>query len=259
MTSSKTKQDANLSGTVLKALDILDLVANAGKPLTAPEIAKRSGMSRPTVYRLLSTLESRGYLANNEHEYLLGSKILNLSAILLDTMDLPTLAHPYLRHLCEASGETTYISILDGTHILYVNKVESSQSIRSNCTIGTRNPLHCSSMGKAILAQLEVDELNDLLNRIELIPRTSNTITDCDALLKELEKVKSWGYSIDDEEIEDNVRCVGAPIFNHKGYPFAAMSLSGPKSRLSMDRLHELSILVVEATQIMSRQLGYSK
>jgi DNA-binding IclR family transcriptional regulator len=164
-----------------------------------------------------------------------------------------------LRQVSKVSGETTYVSILDGTYILYVNKVESSQSIRSNCTIGTRNPLYCSSMGKAILAHLEDDEVNGLLGKIDLIPRTANTIVERDALLEELKRIKARGYSIDDEEIEDNVRCVGAPIFNHRGYPFAAMSLSGPESRLPVAKLHELSQIILDATQNISRQLGYIK
>jgi len=259
MTSSEAIQDANLAQTVLKALDILDCVANANTPLPAPEIAKRCGMSRPTAYRLLTTLQSRGFITNSDHEYRLGSKILSLSRILLDSMDLPTLSQPFLRELSEASGETTYVSILDGTQLLYISKVESQHIIRSHCTIGTRNPLHSSSMGKAILSNLPPDELNAMLDRIDLVAHTEHTITNRDQLLQELECTRLRGYAIDNLEMEENVRCVGAPIFNHMGYPFAAISLSGPAFRLPVERLHEFAPLVLKAAHSISSQLGYLK
>jgi IclR family acetate operon transcriptional repressor len=157
------------------------------------------------------------------------------------------------------SGETTYISVLDGTEILYINKVESTQAVHSNCTIGSRNHLYCSSMGKAILAFLPPDERNTILDKISPLKAfTPNTITDRSVLLSELERIRNQGYAIDDIEGEDNVRCVGAPIFDHVGRPFAAMSLSGPAFRLSVDDLHQLSASVVNVTQRISRQMGYA-
>jgi DNA-binding IclR family transcriptional regulator len=252
-------QEANLSQTVLKALEVLECVAEAGVPLNAGEIAKRCGLSRPTAYRLLTTLQSRGYITSTYHEYTLGSKILSLSGVLLESFDLPSLAHPYLRELSSVSGETAYVSILDSTEILYINKVESTQAVHSNCTIGSRNQLYCSSMGKAILAFLSPNERDAILDKIAPLKAfTPNTITDPEALLTELERVRSQGYAIDDVEGEENVRCVGAPVFDRVGRPFAAMSLSGPAFRLSVGRLHELSSLVVNATQHISRQLGYA-
>jgi DNA-binding IclR family transcriptional regulator len=255
-----SQQEVNLSQTVLKALDVLECVSSAaGTPLTAGEIAKRCGMSRPTTYRLLTTLQSRGYIANNEHEYTLGSKILSLSGSLLASFDLHSISYPYLRELSQMSGETTYISILDGTEILYINKVESTQPVQTNCTIGSRNRLYCSSMGKAILAFLPPDERDAILDKTSpLKALTPNTITERDALLIELERIRSQGYAIDDVEGEDNVRCVGAPIFDHVGRPFAAMSISGPAFRLSVGDLRELSFSVVDVTQRISRQMGYS-
>jgi DNA-binding IclR family transcriptional regulator len=252
-------QDVNLSQTVLKALDVLECVSEAaGNPLTAGEIARRCGMSRPTAYRLLTTLQSRGYIANNGHEYTLGSKILNLSGVLLTSFDLYSISHSFLREISRVSGETSYVSILDGTQILYINKVESTQAVHSNCTIGTRNHLYSSSMGKAILAFLPRDERDVILDKISPLKAfTPNTITERDALLTELERVRNQGYAIDDIEGEDNVRCVGAPIFDNVGRPFAAMSLSGPSFRLSVGNLHELSSLVLDATQRISCQMGY--
>jgi IclR family acetate operon transcriptional repressor len=257
MTAQDPAQESNLSQTLLKALDVLECLAAAGRPLTAPEVAKQCGMSRPTVYRLLTTLQTRGYVASHEHEYQPGTKILSLSRVVLESIDVSALAGPFLRELSAASGETTYVSVLDGTTILYINKVESTQSVRSNCTIGTHNPLHSTSMGKAILAYLPAIERARLLDQMTFTYFTPNTITDREALLEELARVRQRGYALDDIEMEDNVRCIGAPIFNHMGQPFAAMSLSGPAFRLPVERLETLSELLIDITQTISRQLGY--
>ncbi|RMF77344.1 MAG: IclR family transcriptional regulator [Chloroflexi bacterium] len=257
MDLSENVHESNISQTVVKALNILECLAAAEKGLTAPQVAKEVGMSRPTVYRLLTTLEYKGYVSEIGHEYRLGTKVLNLAGVLLESMNLPRLAEAYLRQVSEISGETAYVSILDGTAILYVSKVESTQSVRSNCALGTRNPLHCTSMGRAILANLPEDERREILDNITFTRFTENTITDRAQLEEELDVIRRRGYAIDNMEIEDGVRCVGAPIFDHTGRAFAAMSLSGPAFRLSIDRLHELSGLVINASQTISRKLGY--
>ncbi len=249
--------ESNLSNTVLKSLDLLECLANSEQPLTAPQIAKKCGISRPTAYRLLATLQSRGYVTNREHAYSLGTKILNLGRVILDSLDISSEAYPYLRHLSQISGETTYVSVLDDTEILYINKVESSQQIRINCTIGTRNPLYCTSMGKSILAFLPEDERDAILDRIELRPFTEKTVADKRQLLEVLDEVRQLGYAFDDREIEDNVNCIGAPIFNHMGYPFAAMSIAGPSFRMPPEKQQELIPHLLEATRALSKCFGY--
>ena len=255
---SSSEQETNLSQTVLKALEVLECVAQANVPLTAAEIAKCCKMSRPTAYRLLATLQSRGYVANTHHEYTLGSKVLSLGGLLLESLDLPSITHSYLRELSEATGETAYVSMLDGIEILYINKVASMKGVQTNCSIGSRNRLHCTSMGKSILAFLPPDERETLLEKLgPLEAFTPNTITNLDDLRAELERTRQRGYAIDDIEGEENVRCIGVPIFDHVGRSFAALSLSGPAFRMSIERLHELSIVVMDTAQSISRQLGY--
>ena len=258
MSSKDAPSESNLSQTVLKAFGILECLADTGRSLSASEVARLCGVSRPTAYRLLSTLVSRGYVINSQDSgYRLGTRVLSLSKNFIESLDLPQLVKPYLRELNKASDETTYISVLDDTEILYVGMVESTQSVRMYCAIGTRNPLYCSSMGKAILAFLPAEERNALLDRITLTPRTANTITDKAELSKELERIRVQGFAIDNVEIEEGVRCVGAPVFNYMGQVFAAVSISGPAYRLSVDRLKELSKLVIRATTAISSNLGY--
>jgi DNA-binding IclR family transcriptional regulator len=256
---AQTSRKVNLTQSVLKALDTLDCLASADQPLSAQEVAQRCDLSRPTAYRLLTTLLARDYVTTDQDSghYHIGAKVLSLSKSFLDRLDLPELAKANLRELGQVSRETVHLAVLDGTEMLYVGKVDGSQSVRMHCTIGTRNPLHCTAMGKAVLAFLPNEKRTTLLDQITLTPRTPNTITDRTALEEQLELVRARGYAIDDMEIEEGIRCVGAPIFDHTGRVIAAVSTSGPAYRMSVARLEELSGAVVKAGTAISRKLGY--
>ena len=258
MASRNVPNEANLSQTVLKALDILECIALADHPLSAAEAAKLCDLSRPTAYRLISTLTSRGYAAQDDStHYRLGTQALSLSQNVLDSLDLPELAQPYLRQLSDITNETAYLSMLDDGEILYVGKAESSQSVRTHTKIGSRNMLHCTAMGKVILAFLPESEQASLLDGLELPANTATTITDRAALIEHLATVRAREFATDDQESEDGVRCVGAPIFDHAGCVFAAISVSGPAYRLSVPRLIALSSLVMDTAKTISGRLGY--
>ncbi|MEJ5309865.1 MAG: IclR family transcriptional regulator [Anaerolineae bacterium] len=250
--------EADLSQTVLKALDVLECIAGAEQPLSATEVAKLCDLPRPTAYRLIRTLVVRRYVAEADAtHYRLGVQALSLSQSVLDSLELPELAQPYLRQLSDVTNETTYLSLLDGDGIVYVGKAESSQSLRTNTKIGSRNMLHCSSMGKAILAFLPENDRIGLIERLELMRKTRNTITDRAVLIEHLTTVRTQKFAIDDEESEDGIRCVGAPIFDRTGRVFAAISVSGPAYRLSIPRLIALSELVMDTANTISGRLGY--
>ena len=258
MSSKDTPNESNLSQTVLKALDILECVALAEQPLSAAEVAKLCDLSRPTAYRLIRTLTTRGYVTEDDDtHYRLGTQTLSLSQNVLESLDLPELAQSYLRQLSDITNETAYLSILDNDEILYIGKAESSQSVRTNTKIGSRNRLHCTFMGKAILAFLPESNQRELIERMELIRNTSTTITNKDALIEEIETIRTQKYSIDNEESEEGVRCLGAPIFDHNGNVLAAISVSGPAYRLSVSRLSALSSLVIDTAITISNRLGY--
>ena len=258
MSALHPNPEANLTHTVLKALDVLECVAFADRSLSAPEVARLCGMSRPTAYRLLTTLLTRGYLAlADEGSYTLGTKSLSISRRLLASLDLFELSKPDLQSLSEATNETIHLAILDGTEMLYINKVESSQSVRMHSTVGSRNPLYCTAMGKAVLANLSEEEQTALLARITLMPRTPFTITDKNVLLEHLGQVRRLGFAVDDLESEEGVRCLGAPIFGHSGRVMAAVSISGPAYRLSITRLQALAPLVLDTANSISNKLGY--
>lgn len=255
----QTNREVNLTQSVLKAFDILECLASAERPLSAQEVAQRCSLSRPTAYRHLITLSTRDYVANSQDSghFQIGARVLSLSKSFLDRLDLPELAKPDMRELSRVSRETVYLAILDGTEMLYIGKVESTQQVRMHCVIGTRNPLHCTALGKAILAFLPREERTALLDRISLRAYTPNTITDRVTLEEDLELTRARGYAIDDMEIEEGINCIGAPIFDHTGRVVAAISTSGPIYRLSLAQLHGLSEAITRASRTISSKLGY--
>lgn len=255
----KTSRAANLTQSVLKALDILECLAAANQPLSAQEVAQHCGLSRPTAYRLLSTLLTRNYVTSSEGSgrYQIGAKALSLGKSFLERLDLPELAKPDLRELSHVSRETVHLGVLDGTAVLYVGKVDGPQSVRMHSAIGTRNPLYSTAMGKAILAFIPCKERQALLEQLTLVARTPNTITDLAVLTDHLERVRAQGFAIDDMEDQEGIRCVGAPIFDHTGCVTAAVSISGPAYRLSNARLRELAEAAMTASRALSTKLGF--
>lgn len=256
---SEANRKVNLTQSVLKALDILECLARVDRPLSAQEVAQRCGLSRPTAYRLLTTLSTRDFVTiyENSGRYQIGPRVLSLSESFLDRFDLPKIVRPNLQELSQQSRETVHLGVLSGTEILYVDKVDGPQSVRMHSTIGASNPLHSTAMGKAILAFLPREERDALLDEITLTPRTSNTIIARVGLIEHLEQVRAQRFAIDDIENEEGIRCVGAPIFDHRARPIAGISISGPAYRLSSSRIREFAELVKAATEAVSAKLGY--
>ena len=252
--------EAAPSRTVSKALDVLDCLGREQRPLSASEVARLCGLSRPTVYRLLGTLLMHGYVVhepNTEARYRLGYKILELSRSLLANIELRQQALPYLRDLGRSANETAYLAVLDRGAVVYVEKVESMQAVRMHCEVGTRNPAHSTALGKAILAHLNPQERAAILDKGPLEARTLRTITDRSELEAHLEQVRRQGFAIDDVENEEGIRCVAAPVFDHSGKVVAAISLSGPAYRLSLERAHRVAGEVKATALAVSREIGY--
>jgi IclR family transcriptional regulator, KDG regulon repressor len=247
-----------VSRTVLKALDVLETLAYSAQPLSAPEVAERCGLTRPTTYRLISTLAARGYVATGQDgRYRLGSKMLSLSKRLIEHAQLPQMARPDLEELCRVTGESVHLAVLEDHEVLYVDKVESVRAAPMYSVVGTRNPLHSTSLGKAILAFLPDNERELLLSRIAYTERTPNTITSRADLEKHLDLVRMNGYAIDDIENEDGIRCVGVPVMGNNGVPIAAISISGPIVRMTQERAIELASALRETGKRISEKFGF--
>jgi len=254
------QRDATMTLTVKKAMDILDCLAEEDQPLSASEIGHRLGISRSTVYRLLTTLAAGGYVTHDLEEaekYRLGFRILRLARGLLNGIELRRQALPFLQALRDLSNETVHLVVMDGGQVTYIDKVECSQAVRMHSTIGARGSAHSTAVGKAMLAFMTEEAVERVIEEQGLPARTPNTITEREALLQELEQVRRRGCAIDNIENEEGIRCVGAPIFGHQGRPVAALSVSGPAFRMTLERIRELTDPVKSTALEVSRQLGY--
>lgn len=251
MTSPKT------SSSVVRAFALLDLVAAAEpRGVTLAELAEQVVMAKSSVLRYLATLEElEAVRRDGARRFRLGLKMVELAGGLLENDDLRSVAEPLLHDLAEVSGETVHLGVASGSEIVYIAKVESSHSVRLVSRIGARTPTHCSAMGKAYLAALDESVRAPL---IESLPaRTPHTITSREELEGELERIRAAGYSIDDEENELGVRCVGAAVLSASGSPLGAVSVSGPAARLDHGRAASLGSAAIDTAERIARQLGH--
>jgi DNA-binding IclR family transcriptional regulator len=207
----------------------------------------------------MMVLEQHRLVVKNQEtgRYRLGLKLFELGSKAIDGFDLRGRARPYLDRLQRQFGETVFFCILDDGQVFYVEKVESQQSVRTACTVGSRAPAYCTAVGKAMLAELAEHEVSDVIRRWGLKAVTANTITTATALKAELRAVRSRGYAIDDEEKEEGLRCVSAAVRGHSGKLFAAISVSGPAFRMTKERIPEIGQAVMRAANELSTELGY--
>jgi len=189
--------------------------------------------------------------------YRLGLKLFEFGSKAIAALDPRRHARPHLDRLQRELAETVFFCILDDGQVFYLDKVESQQSIRTACTVGSRAPAYCTAVGKAMLAELPDAEVSDIVRRWGLKAITANTITTAAALKAELKAVRSRGYAIDNEEKEQGLRCISAAVRGHSGKLFAAISVSGPAFRITKGRIPEIGHVVMRAANDLSVEFGY--
>lgn len=242
-----------------RAFDILDVLADHASELALSELSQRLHLHRSTVHRLLVVLEGSRYVERNgaSGKFRLGSKLVELGTKVVARLDLPGLAKPFLAQLVRETGETAHMGILREGEVVSITNVESSHTLRTPATVGRRTPAHCSSLGKSLLAFLSDEELDHFIQDIGLKRYTANTITMPDALKAELQCVRERGYAVDEEEFEEGLKCIGAPVRDPFGEVVAAISIAGPTARLGDSRMAHLTDSVVKAAVEISAALGY--
>lgn len=252
--------DRSLAGAQVidRVIDILETFTRIGPDLGVSEISRALGLKKATAHRLLASLRRRGMVAQDPvtRRYRLGLKLWELGAMATLQVDWVDRVHGDLQQLMEATGETAHLAILSDGQILYVDKVESSHSLRMPSQVGRRNPVHCTGVGKAQIAFLPDEVLAGIVSRRGLAQFTSSTLTDLPALRAELAKVRARGYAVDNEEIEEGLVCIGAPVRDHIGHVVAGVSIAGPSSRLRPVTIPGHAAAVVQAAIAMSTILG---
>jgi DNA-binding IclR family transcriptional regulator len=195
---------------------------------------------------------------NETGQYRLGTKLIELAGRALEAMSVARVAKPQLEDLVATTGETAHLMVFDANEGLYVEKVESPRSFRMPSQVGRRIPLHCTGVGKALLAYLPPEDVERVIAERGLPALSPNTITTPRALAKELATIRDRGYAVDAEEIELGLRCIAAPVFDHTGSVAASISIAGPSARVTPSREAELALRVMAAAAEISRQLGHA-
>lgn len=245
--------------SVARALDIIACFDDAAE-LGISELSERMDLSKSTIYGLVNTLTAFGYLEQSEQnkKYRLGLKLFELGNLVQRRMDIRQEARPWCKLLADKYRTTVHLAAYSEGEIIYVDKVDSASSVVIYSQIGKRAPMYCTGVGKAILAFLPPDYMERYILSKPLVKMTDHTILTREGLLAELDLVRSRGYAVDDEEIEPGLHCIAAPIFNHKGQPVMALSVSFPYGRLWDIDWDEATRDVQYYVRQISERLGYT-
>jgi len=237
-----------LLSSVVKSLDVLESFTEERPELSLTEISQHLQTHKSSVFRILGTLEFKGFLIKDResNKYRLGFKLLDLANRVLHRYNLRDHAGPLMEQLAEKTGEMIHLSILDGAEIVYLEKKGQGQVLTVATRVGGRHPAYASAMGKVLLAGLSSEEAAQRLGRRPLKKYTPQTINDPSTLFKVLEQVNIEGYSIDDEEAFPGIRCVAAPIRDRGGQVIAALSVSAPIQRMDESKVRKLQGMLVE-------------
>jgi IclR family acetate operon transcriptional repressor len=238
--------------SLTRAFDLLEHLAYAGGSATLSQLAAESGLPLPTIHRLMRSLVATGYVRQDpSRRYALGPRLIRLGESA--SQMLGSWAMPYLAGLVDQIGETANGAILEGDAVVYVAQVPSPHSMRMFTEVGRRVSPHSTGVGKALLSTLPDEQVLEIVERTGMPAQTSRTITDPDDLLRALEQARRLGYTTDDGEQEEGVRCVAVPVV---GAPVrAAISVSGPDSRVTLDRVGEIAPVLMKAAQALVTDL----
>lgn len=253
-----TRPEPGRAQSVRRALAILEAVGTSYRDVGIVELSQRVGLPVSTVHRLLATLVDDGFVVQNAEtgRYRVGIRAFELGNAFLKQTQLSEIAMPGMRDLCARVNETVNLAIRDAYSAVYVDQVESDHLLKLFTRKGTRVALYCTGVGKVFLAGFSQDEIDAYLSTTELTPRTPKTVTDPALLRQQLEQLRSQGYAVDDEEFEWGVRCVAAPIHDHRGETIAALSVSGPAQRITNKVLAALSKELSRSSNAISAQMG---
>jgi DNA-binding IclR family transcriptional regulator len=242
-----------------RGLHILEILTSHSQGLSLSGIARESGLAKSSTHRLLQTLIINGYVrqdTQNSDNYFPSFKLLTLSSQLIQATDFTVIAHPHLEFLAKMTGETVHLVLLNHDHAVYVAKVESPNPIRMYSQIGNRAPLHCTGVGKAILAFFPEERQNLVLNR-DLTRYTANTLTDPGELRTHLDQIRCQGYAIDNGEHEENVRCIAMPLLKSAGQVVGAVSIAAVSYRVDLPTLESWQPRLAEHVRQLNTELAH--
>jgi DNA-binding IclR family transcriptional regulator len=256
---SRDRADVYRTQVLDRTLRILDVLAESSTEMGPSELAGRLRLHKSTIHRLLIALQHHGLIRRNptRGKYSLGMKLFELGTRAVAHLNMRECAEPYLLRLTDETRETAHVCVLSGTEMVSVANAEGSWTLRTPSTVGRRTSVHCTSVGKALAAFLPEPALEDLIARLRFTRHTRHTLATMSAFRAELQKVRAQGFAVDDEEIEEGLRCVGAPVRDYTGEVVAAISIAGPVFRVKKENIPHLARAVMGAARDLSKDLGY--
>lgn len=247
---------------ILRALDILKIVGKSSEPMSLTDISKALDIPKTTAFNIINTLVNEKCLViKNKRSklYELGLGIYELGNLYINKVEYLELIRDAIRKIRDELSSSSFCCIVDNDELIYIDKFETSDTLRSSIKLGQRMPMYSASLGKIILANYSERDLNNYLGRIELKAKTNKTITDKNKLKLELERARADGYAISDEENDIGLYCIAAPVFDSEGKAFAAISASFVKIHLTEELKEKAKKMVVEESLKVSRLLGCKK
>ncbi len=241
---------------LVKTFDIIECISRHPDGLPFMEIVHELGIPKSTVFRILHTLETNSWVEKRGERYQLGYMFIHYGMTTLSKRKIADVAEPILKKLTEDTGETSHLAVPSGKKSMILETFEAKQHIKFTSTVGNLLPMHCTSHGKIFLAHRIGKDLDAFFYGENLERYTANTITDIDKLEAELEKIRTEGRSLDNEEYHENIRCCAAPVFGNDGSCIAAVGITGTTITVTPERLGEISDLVKTAAGNISRNMG---
>src|SRR6266403_619321 len=240
-----------------RAVSALEVLSQSEAPLSLAEICHRMNLHKSTAHRALMVLERSALIERTpENRFRLGLKLYELGNRAVEQIDLRARVYPFFRRLAMDAHETVHLGVLQKTSVVYLDKVEPNRRVCMSSKIGSSNPAYCTSLGKAMLAFQPEETIEKIVSSIRFTRYTPKTLCSREKLVEHLGTVRKRGYAIDDEEIELGVRCIGAPILNEDGWAIAAVSVSGPTSRITPQNVRAIALRVMTCCREISAALG---
>ncbi|MGE5124536.1 MAG: IclR family transcriptional regulator [Acidobacteriaceae bacterium] len=239
-----------------RALDVLLCFSNQTPELTMTQIAERVGIHKSTAHRLLATLENKRFIQRDPETgiYRLGIRLLQMAYLTLEQNDLRHLAIPFMHQLCDLYDENIDLTVLDDTDVVFINILEGPQRVKLAAAVGQRLPAFATASGKAILGYLPENVVTGILDRG--MPRlTSHTLISAKEFHEDLDSVRELGFAISEQELEEQINAVAAPIFDRDHNPVASIAVAGPAYRLTRERMIEMGPNVVATSQAISKEI----
>lgn len=260
MIEKKTGKPGGIK-SIVKAARVINMLAAASEPMSLAQMATEMAISKSTLHGIISTLVDVKFVTQERHSmrYQLGTRLFEIGSAISSQWNARKIAYPFIQQIVAEVGETVHMAVLDDYEVLYINKQESTSSIRIVTDVGVKLPAHCTGLGKALLSGKSKLELQFMVKSKGLSKHTEFTITDFESLWKEMELIRSRGYATDEQEFVEGLRCVAVPVFDHAGEITAALSVSGPVSRMTDDKFELCRESLMKAADEISAGMGYEK